>query len=82
VYVHVFIGPANLAADVGQAVALVDARFPRLTQPETFGLYIDPEDSATLDFDIAVPQTSNVATIWETASSSGPKSSLTRPVQS
>jgi hypothetical protein len=54
-YVHVFTGPANLAGDVAPALALVDARFPRLTEPETFGLYMDPGDSATLDFDIAVP---------------------------
>jgi len=54
-YVHLFIGPANPAPNVGQALALVDARFPRLTQPEFFGLFLNPGDSATLDFDIAVP---------------------------
>jgi hypothetical protein len=54
-YVHLFIGPANFAADVGQALALVDARFPRLTEPEFFGLSLNPSDSATLNFSIAVP---------------------------
>jgi hypothetical protein len=54
-YVHLFIGPANLAADVGLALALVDARFPRLTLPDFFGLFLNPGDTATLDFDVAVP---------------------------
>jgi len=54
-FVHVFIGPANLAADVGQALALVDPRFPRLTEPEFFGLTVNPSTAASLDFSIAVP---------------------------
>ena len=29
--------------------------FPRLTEPESFGLYMEPADSASLDFDIPVP---------------------------
>jgi hypothetical protein len=54
-FAHVFIGPANLSASVDQALALVDARFPRLTEPEFFGLFLAPSDSATLNFTIAVP---------------------------
>ena len=33
-YVYVFIGPALLPADVGQALALRDTRFPALTIPD------------------------------------------------
>jgi hypothetical protein len=47
--------PDPVAADVGQALALVDARFPRLTEPEFFGLSLNPSDSATLNFSIAIP---------------------------
>jgi hypothetical protein len=54
-YVHLFTGPANVAPNVGQALALADARFPRLTLPEFIGLTLDPGDTATLDFDVAVP---------------------------
>jgi hypothetical protein len=54
-FVHVFIGPATLAADVGQALELVDERFPRLTEPPFFGLTLDPSASTSLDFSIAIP---------------------------
>jgi hypothetical protein len=54
-YVHLFIGPANLAPNVGQALALVDSRFPRLTLPDYIGLTLNPGDTATLDFEVAVP---------------------------
>ncbi|HLM28508.1 MAG TPA: hypothetical protein VK360_01195 [Acidimicrobiales bacterium] len=33
-YVHVFVGPALLPDDVGQALALRDTRFPALTVPD------------------------------------------------
>lgn len=54
-FVHVFMGPATLAADVGQGLELVDERFPRLTEPEVFGLALDPSASGSLDYSIAVP---------------------------
>jgi hypothetical protein len=54
-FVHVFIGPASLVADAGQALALVDARFPRLTEPGWPGLALNPSGSAQLDFTIEIP---------------------------
>ena len=53
-FVHVFIGPASLVADVGQALALVDTRFPRLTGPP-FGLVVNASGTVSLDFSIEVP---------------------------
>ena len=58
-FVHVFVGPANLSADVGQALALVDARFPRLTEPKFVGLILNPSDSAFLNF--SIPVAANIA---------------------
>jgi hypothetical protein len=54
-YAHVFIGPANVVPDVGHALALVDARFPRLTQPAPFGLSLAPQAWGTLAFKIEIP---------------------------
>jgi hypothetical protein len=54
-FVHVFIGPAGLVADAGQALALVDARFPRLTEPGWPGLALNPSGSAQLEFHIEIP---------------------------
>jgi hypothetical protein len=54
-FVHLFVGPANIAPNVNDALALVDERFPRLTEPEFFGLSIDPGVTASLSFSIAVP---------------------------
>lgn len=54
-FVHVFIGPANPVANVGQALALVDTRFPRLTQPDFDGFTLPPSASATMHFSMAVP---------------------------
>jgi hypothetical protein len=42
-------------ANVGQALALVDARFPRLTQPEWDGFALQPSASALLGFSMAIP---------------------------
>jgi hypothetical protein len=55
VYVYVFVGPANFVEVVGRAVNAVDTRFPQLIQPKAFGLRIDPGQSETLSFEIAVP---------------------------
>ncbi len=54
-YAHVFIGPANMVPDTGKALAAVDARFPRLTEPDFFGLSLGPGASASLSFSVAVP---------------------------
>jgi hypothetical protein len=54
-FVHVFMGPADLATDVGQALSLVDTRFPRLTEPIFDGLRLDPGTGAALYFSIKVP---------------------------
>jgi hypothetical protein len=56
VYGHVFIGPALLPADLGQAVALVDTRFPRLTQPDYPGLTLQSGTGGRLDFSLPVPK--------------------------
>jgi hypothetical protein len=54
-FVHLFIGPGNLAADVDEAVSAVDSRFPRLTLPSFDGLQLAPGGSQTLSFSIQVP---------------------------
>jgi hypothetical protein len=54
-FVHVFVGPAGLAADVGQALAVVDTRFQILTEPPFFGLTLGPSATATLNFAVEVP---------------------------
>jgi hypothetical protein len=54
-FAHVFIGPANIVRDVGDAVSAVDPRFPRLTMPEVFGLTLAAGQSQTLSFSLTVP---------------------------
>jgi hypothetical protein len=54
-FAHVFVGPANVVAAVGDALQIVDTRFPRLTEPKFFGLSIASGASATLTFSIKVP---------------------------
>jgi hypothetical protein len=54
-FVHLFIGPANLASDVDEAVSAVDTRFPRLTLPSFDGLQLAPGASQSLSFSIQVP---------------------------
>jgi hypothetical protein len=54
-FVHLFVGPANIAPRVGDAVQAVDARFPRLVQPRFAGLTLNPGASQPLNFSIAVP---------------------------
>jgi len=56
VYGHVFIGPALLPADVGQALALADTRFPRLTLPGYPGLNLQDGAGGRLDFSLPVPK--------------------------
>lgn len=52
---HVFVGPANPVSDVGAALALVDPRWPRLTQPPTFGATLAPGASTSFSYQIAIP---------------------------
>ena len=54
-FVHVFVGPANLVPDVGDAVSAVDPRFPRLTMPRVFGLSLAPGATQSVSFSISVP---------------------------
>lgn len=60
-YVHVFVGPANMVPDVGVALTAVDARFPRLTMPDFFGLSLAPGANASLNFSLAVPAGTQVS---------------------
>jgi hypothetical protein len=56
VYGYVFIGPALLPADVGQALALADTRFPRLTLPGYPGFNLQSGAGGRLDFSLPVPK--------------------------
>jgi hypothetical protein len=47
-FIHLFVGPANLAPNVNNALTPVDERFPRLTEPEFDGLRLDPSVTASL----------------------------------
>jgi hypothetical protein len=53
-FVHVFVGPANVAPDVGDAVCAVDPRFPSLTMLRFDRLAIDPGDTQSLTFSLTV----------------------------
>ena len=53
--VYVFVGPATVVADVGQALAVADARFQNLTEPPAFGLTLAPSAAADLNFAVGVP---------------------------
>lgn len=54
-FVHLFIGPANPVPDVGAALAQVDDRFPRLSEPQFFGLSLAPSTGSSLSFQVNVP---------------------------
>ncbi len=55
---HVFVGAANMVEDVGAALAVVDPQFPRLTQPEFFGLTLPAGGSSSLSYDLKMPAVS------------------------
>jgi hypothetical protein len=63
----VFIGPASLSPSVELALALVDARFPRLTQPAS-GLDLQPNDLATLSFSVPIPANIEPSSYFEVTS--------------
>jgi hypothetical protein len=52
---YVFVGPAALVADVGQALAVADTRFQNLTEPPYIGLTLAPSATADLNFAVKVP---------------------------
>jgi hypothetical protein len=56
-FVHVFVGPGNLVSGLGDFLLNVDQRFPRLTQPDPFGLSLASGALTTLNFSIKVPST-------------------------
>jgi hypothetical protein len=55
-YVHVFVGPAYLTADVGQALALRDTRFPALTLPDYPGFDLQPNAGHWMNVSLPVPK--------------------------
>ncbi|MCX4672354.1 hypothetical protein OG453_37805 [Streptomyces sp. NBC_01381] len=54
-FVHLFIGPANIAPDVSESVSAVDPRFPRLTKPGFAGLVVKAGAFEHVEFTIPVP---------------------------
>ena len=54
-FAHVWVGSGNVDPNVGTFLSNVDARFPRLTQPDFFGLTLAAGASATLQFALKVP---------------------------
>jgi len=54
-YVHVFVGPANPVADLGDALQCVDDHFDRLTQPDFFGLSLPANGSDSVTIALPVP---------------------------
>lgn len=52
---HVFVGAANIAPDISDALSAVDTRFPRLTMPAFSGLTVKAGDTDHLEFDLAIP---------------------------
>lgn len=54
-FVHLFVGPANMIVDRGKALATVDERFARLTLPDFDGLQIAAGATESLQFDLPVP---------------------------
>lgn len=54
-FAHVWVGSGNVDPTVGTFLLNVDTRFPRLTQPEFFGLTLAAGASSVLNFTITVP---------------------------
>ena len=77
-FVHLFIGPANIAPDVDDAVAAVDERFPRLTNPQFAGLVLKAGSFEQINFIIPIPVLDN-ANIWGTHFCSSPHGTTRRP---
>ena len=54
-FAHVWVGSGNIDPTVGTFLLNVDTRFPRLTEPEFFGLTLAAGASATLSYALKVP---------------------------
>jgi len=54
-FVHVFIGSANVAPDLSEALTAVDPRFPQLTLPSFAGLTVQPGTTESVSFTIPIP---------------------------
>jgi hypothetical protein len=54
IYVHFFVGPGTLSADISQAVTSVDSRFPRAIEPEFAGLIMAPFEETWLSFRLPI----------------------------
>jgi hypothetical protein len=63
-YVHVFVGPAVLTTDVGQACALRDTRFPALTLPDYPGFDLQPNAGIWMNVSLPVPKNLESTTYW------------------
>jgi hypothetical protein len=55
-YIYVFVGPALLPTDVGQALALRDTRFPVLTIPDHPGVNLQPSAGHNINVSLPVPK--------------------------
>jgi hypothetical protein len=55
-YVHAFVGPALLAPDVGQALALGDTRFPTLTMPDYPSFVLQTNAGHNMNLSLPVPK--------------------------
>jgi hypothetical protein len=53
-YIHFFVGPGPLSADVGQALTSVDTRFPRAIEPAFAGLIMAPFEETSLFFQLPI----------------------------
>jgi hypothetical protein len=55
VHAHVWVGSGNIDPTIGTFLLNVDPRFPRLTQPTSYGLTMNVGASAQLGFALKVP---------------------------
>jgi len=55
-YAYVFVGPALIPADVGQALALRDTRFPALTMPDFPSSFLQPNAGPVMNVSLPVPK--------------------------
>jgi hypothetical protein len=55
-YVHVFVGPALVPADVGQALALRDTWFPTLTIPDYPGIILQQGAGYVMNVSFPIPK--------------------------
>lgn len=55
IFAHVFVGSGNVDPSTGTFLLNVDERFPRLTEPQFFGLTLAPGASSVLNYQLKVP---------------------------